>query len=159
MLDLRYVEQQPNHRRTLVRRAVLLAPLAIVMTGVLLYAIASLPSSIVMVIIVGIGTIAVDVEAIAALRDLRSRPVSTRGVIGRIWKKSRYLFLGRVDYMLIGHALFEISAIAATELQAGDEVIVEHWPHSNLVISIDRAPLKPPPPPPPAPRFGLPERP
>ena len=157
MLDSRYVDQQPHHRRALVQRAVLLTPVAVLVTGLFLVALSN--QAWVMVVIIGIVAVAADVEAIAALRDLRARPVLTQGVVGRTWKKSRYLFIGRVDYMLVDGALFEISAIAATELQAGDEVIVEHWPHSHLVVSIARAPLKPPPPPPPAPRFGLPERP
>ncbi|MEI7926393.1 MAG: hypothetical protein WCI61_09430, partial [Chloroflexota bacterium] len=67
-------------------------------------------------------------------------PATTRGQVARLWKKSRFLFAGRVDYMLVDRKLFEVNPISATELHEGDEVIVEHWPHTNVLISLQRAP-------------------
>src|SRR3990170_2737542 len=134
MLESGYLEQKPNHRAVLMRRVLMLTPTAVAVTALLVIAIGNLPGSLVPVVILGLATLAADIEAISVLRDLRATPVTTRGVITRLLKKSRFLFFGRVDYLFIGRALFEIGAIAAHELRPGDEVIIEHWPHSNLVV-------------------------
>ena len=140
-----YVEQRAGHRTALWRRALLLTPIAILATGLLLYAINNPPGSlpsIVMAVILGIGALAVDIEAVAVLRDIRATPIATRGPVGRVWSKPRYLIVGRVHYMLVGRALFEIGAPTADTLHSGAEVTVEHWPHSHLVISIARTPAE-----------------
>ncbi len=136
--ELDYLEQRANHRTALVRRAILLTPTAIVITGLVAYSAQYLPASLMPAIILAICAIAVDFEAISTLRDLRAEPTTTRGQIARLWKKSKYLFIGRVDYMLVDRLLFEIGPIAAAELRPGDEVVVEHWPHTTMVISLAR---------------------
>ena len=141
MLEPGYLEQKPNHRAVLIRRVLILTPMAVIVTALFLVAFGN--RAWVPVVILGLATLAADIEALSALRDLRARPVTTRGVITRLLKKSRFLFFGRVDYMFIGRTLFEIGAIAASELRPGDEVVIEHWPHSNLVISLARPPLEP----------------
>ena len=133
-----YLERRENHRTALLRRAFLLTPTAIMATLLLLYSAQFLPQSLFPMFILGICALAVDIEAIATLRDLRAQPVTTSGEISRLWKKSRYLFIGRVDYMLVDRTLFEINAISATELKLGDNVIVDHWPHTKMVISLAR---------------------
>ena len=134
-----YLEQRANHRTALLRRAILLTPTAFIVTGLLFYSAQYLPQSLFPMILIGLCTIAIDIEAIATLRDLRAQPVTTRGKIARLWKKSRYLFFGRVDYMVVDRTLFEIGAIAATELRPGDEVVVEHWPHTTMLITLARS--------------------
>ena len=136
--EIDYLEQRRNHRPALVRRALLLTPTAIAATGLLFYSAQYLWGSLLPVIIIALCAIAVDFEAVSTLRDLRSQPTTTRGRVDRLWKKSRYLFLGRVDYMLVGRLLFEIGPVAATELRPGDEVVVEHWPHTAIVITLGR---------------------
>ncbi|MSQ31241.1 MAG: hypothetical protein EXR64_04335 [Dehalococcoidia bacterium] len=136
--EIDYLEQRGNHRAALIRRALLLTPTALAATGLFFYSVQFLPGSLFPVIIITLCALAVDFEAIATLRDLRAQPTTTRGRVDRLWRKSRYLFLGRVDYMLIGRLLFEIGPIAASELRPGDEVVVEHWPHTTIVISLGR---------------------
>ena len=134
--QLDYLEQREDHRTALIRRAILLTPTAIAITALLVYSLsygAWIPA-----FVIGLCTFAVDYEAFATLRDLRSEPMTTQGKIDRIWKKSRYLFIGRVDYMLVDRLLFEISAVSAAELRPGDEVVIEHWPHTTMVISLAR---------------------
>jgi len=77
-------------------------------------------------------------ELVAALRDLRAEPVVCEGVADRIWKKSRFLFFGRQDYLLVEGKVFEIGAVAATELQGGQRVSICHWPHTMRVITLER---------------------
>ena len=133
-----YLEERADHRAALMRRAMLLAPTAIATIGLLLWSATGWPDSWFPMFIIAFFAIAVFFETIAALRDLRATPTTTRGRVDRLWKKSRYLFLGRVDYMLVGQLLFEIGPIAASELRPGDQVVVEHWPHTAIVITLGR---------------------
>jgi hypothetical protein len=135
--DERYLEQRHNHRAMVVRRAVIFTPGAIVLTGLLVYAIMNLPGSIVMTIIVGIAAIALDIETIAVLRDLRSEPTTTRGLVQRSWTKARFLVFGRVHYLLIKRRLFEVDPLTGLELRPDDEVEIQHWPHSNVVVTVE----------------------
>lgn len=141
MLDLRILEERTNSRSSVVLRAALLTPMAVVLLALLGVSVSYLPSSFLAVTVLTLGGIPAAIEATSAIRDLNAQPTTTRGAVIRLWKKSRYLFVGRVDYMLVGRKLFEVNAVTATELHEGDEVVVEHWPHTNIVISLSRAPL------------------
>ena len=141
MLDLRILEERTNSRSSVILRAALLTPMALLLLALLGWSANFLPSSFLAVTVLTLGGIPAAIEAISAIRDLKAQPATTRGVVVRLWHKSRYLFVGRVDYMLVSRKLFEINAITATELHEGDEVVVEHWPHTNIVISLSRAPL------------------
>jgi hypothetical protein len=138
MNDERYLEWRENHRQQVVHRALLYTPGAIVLTGLAVWAALGLWSTIVMFVILGIAAVAIDIEALSALRDLGSRPVRTVGLIQRSWTKSRFLFFGRVHYLIVERRLFEISPLTAAELNRGDEVRIEHWPHSNVIVSLER---------------------
>lgn len=141
MLDRNVLEERSNTRTSVAIRAALLTPLAILLLGVLIFvSIPRLPEAFLAVFVLALGGIPAAIEAVSAIRDLRATPTTTRGTVRRLWKKSRFLFVGRVDYMLVDRKLFEINAITATELHEGDEVIVEHWPHTNILISLQRAP-------------------
>src|SRR5690606_20240663 len=107
--DERYIEQRFNHRAIVIRRAILFTPIAIFLTALLVYAVINLPGSIIMTIIVGIAAIAMDIETVSALRDLRAKPTPTRGPIQRSWHKSRFLIFGRVHYLLVKRRLFEVN--------------------------------------------------
>lgn len=136
MAEPRILEQRSNSRSSVIRRAVILTPVAIVLLILLAFSITYLPRSIMAVVVLALGAIPATIEAVSAVRDLRAAPVTTRGHINRLWKKSRYLVIGRVDYALVGRRLFEVEALTAMELHEGDEVIIEHWPHTNIVISL-----------------------
>lgn len=138
------IETHPKHRRALLRRVVIYVPSGIVATALLLYGLTSLPQSIVAVVILAIFALPLNVEALSALRDLRARPVVTEGRIDRKWSKARFAFFGRVHYLLVDKKLFEVGPIGGTELQLGDQVRVEHWPHSNTLVSIARLAAAPP---------------
>jgi len=143
MLDPNVLEQRDNSRTAVVMRALLLTPVAAVMLGLLAFSITFLPSSFVAVTILTLGGIPAAIEAVNALRDLRATPKETRGQVERLWTKARYLFVGRVDYMLVNRKLFEVNAITRAELQVGDEVVIQHWPHTHIVISLARPPADP----------------
>ena len=140
MLDPNVLEERSGSRTSVLLRAALLTPTAIVLLTLLAWSAQHLPASFLAVFVLLLGGIPAAIEAVAALRDLRAEPTTTQGTISRLWKKSRFLFAGRVDYMLVSGKLFEINPLSATELHEGDEVIVDHWPHTNVLISLRRAP-------------------
>ncbi|MQC17899.1 MAG: hypothetical protein DWG80_02355 [Chloroflexi bacterium] len=151
----RVLEERDNPRFAVIRRAVIYVPAAIVLTGLLVMALLNLPGSIIAVILLSLGALAVNVEAYQSVADLLgSGPVTSAATVERKWKKSRLLFVGRIHYLMVsarpmavseGQAetpvppkarLFEIKAATAELLEPGDEVEVVHWPHTNAVVSM-----------------------
>ena len=148
------IEERPGHRRVILRTAVIYTPGAVVATLLFLLAAISLitgnPGAIFAALLLALIAFAVDYEAVSALRDLRATPVETEGTIGRSWAKARIFLFGRVHYILVGRAVFEVNALSAHELREGDRVRIEHWPYTNTVIALyrvaaaaDRPPSRP----------------
>lgn len=139
------IEANPKHRQTVLRRAAFFTPCAAFAVFLFFFALAALPQSLIMVILVGIFAIPLAIEAVSVLRDLPTQPVVTEGRIERMWSKARFTFIGRVHYLLVDNKLFEVGPVAGRELKLGDQVRVEHWPHSHTLVSITRlasAPLQ-----------------
>ena len=138
------LQEQHNHRFVLVRKAIIYTPAALIATALFAVALSSLLSgnvgAIIGTVILAIIAFAVDFEAVAALRDLRAEPTVTIGRVQRVWSKARILFFGRAHYLLIKRQVYEVDGVAAAELADGDPVQIEHWPHTNIVISLRRAP-------------------
>ena len=136
------IEERPLERRFLVRNILIYAPTAAIVLTLLAMSVnaifqgragAFLPG-----FILGVISFAVLYELIAAIRDLRAEPVVLEGTADRIWKKSKLLFFGRQDYVLVDRKVFEIGALAATELQQGQRLSIKHWPHTMRVITVER---------------------
>jgi len=89
-------------------------------------------------IFLGIISFAVLYEFISSLRDLRSIPMETKGEIRRMWKKSRFLLLGRQDYLLLDRKIFEIKTATAMMLDVGDNISIQHWPKTLKVIKLEK---------------------
>jgi hypothetical protein len=132
------IEENPKHRQSLLRRAAYLVPAAVVTMGGFLWALTWLPQSIIGVFFMGIIAIPLSLEAVGVVRDLRAHPVTTEGHIERMWTKSRFAFLGKVTYVLVEKKLFELSPVAGMELRLGDDVRIEHWPHSHALVRLTR---------------------
>lgn len=152
-----YLEHRDNARYGIWRAAVIYVPSGLILTGLLGVALLNLPNSIIAAVVLGIFALPVDLEALQAVRDLlRREPVTSRGVIDRQWAKSRFMFLGRVRYLLVElrrvdpstgavvdpdgkkkSALFEVEELTNQQLQPGDEIEVVHWPHTNAIVSLE----------------------
>ena len=145
-----YLEYRPNHRTGLLIRAAIFVPSAVVLSVLLIIAVMGLPNSIILFIFVGIGALAVNIEAYHTVFDLFSKPLTSRGRIERKWSKGRFLFFGKINYILVAarevgadpdskprDRLFEVGAISAIELNLGDEVIVHHWPRTNAIVTLE----------------------
>ncbi len=166
-MSTKLLEEHPGHHAGLVRKAIIHTPAA---TGALALTATALlrllqgnAGALIGLVIVGGLAFALSFEAVAALRDLRGTPVTTRDRVARVWSKSRVLFFGRVHYLLVERRVFEIGPVTVAELREGDEVEVVHWPHTNALVSLslvepqgeperprEPRPERPPIPPPPA---------
>jgi hypothetical protein len=137
-----FVERRTPTRSPILRNAVLYTPAAVVSVVLFMLALASLLSgnsgAILPTLLLAAVGFALVYEALAALRDLRAEPVVTEGEVDRIWKKAKLLVFGRQDYLLVQKRVFEIGAIAATELSVGQVISIEHWPHTMRVITVER---------------------
>jgi len=151
----RYLEQRANARLAILRHAAIYVPSTVLLGGLLLWAIPALPGSIIAVVFLSIGVLAVTMEAYHAVADLlRSEPVTSRGIVDRMWAKGRFLFIGRVRYLLLEarpvedgkvdldrkprRHLFEITPESEFELYPGDEIEVVHWPHTNTIVTLEK---------------------
>jgi len=137
-----FLEQRSAARAPIWRNAILYTPSAILVVLLLAVSIGGLldgnVGAILPAVLLAVIAFALIYESAAAIRDLRTEPVTTRGEVGRVWKKSKLLVFGRQDYLLIDRKVFEIGPITATELQPGQVVSVQHWPHTMRVISVER---------------------
>lgn len=136
------IEERAPDRHLIVRNVVIYGPVSAVILTLLFLAAGALFSgrvgAILPAFVLAIVAFAVVYELVAALRDLRAEPVSVEGECARIWKKSKFMFFGRQDYLLIDRKVFEIGPLAATELEEGQKVSILHWPHTMRVITLER---------------------
>tara|TARA_B100001142_G_scaffold328684_1_gene389465 strand:- start:48 stop:788 length:741 start_codon:yes stop_codon:yes gene_type:complete len=136
-LYLQFTDEKSS-RRSVWMRVSLFVPLSLCCCLLLAWLIFSLPQTTVGLIIVGIFSVAIFIEGFAVVRDIVSQPIITEALVSRLWQKGRLLVFGQVYYLLIDKRLFEISAFAYHELQSHTKpyVRIRHWPHSNIVISV-----------------------
>lgn len=147
---VRLLEEHSESRRLLARKLLLHAPLALAFGAIagaaLYYALTSSLGALVGAAIFGLPAFAFGYEAVTAARDLRARPMTTRGPIARMWNKGTILWMTRAYYLLVDlpssgdqereQRFFVISHEAYLQLEEGRTVEVQHWPHTNTVISI-----------------------
>ena len=139
-MSTRLLEERARHRAGLLRKAITHTPaagVALVLTAIaLLSLLQGNLGAIIGLVLIGGLSFALGFEAVAALRDLRGAPVTTRDRVAKVWSKSRVLFFGHVHYLLVERRVFEIGPVAGAELQEGDEVEIVHWPHTNALVSL-----------------------
>jgi len=75
-------------------------------------------------------------QSIQSLRDLRSSPTVSGGLVDRKWSRSD-LFILRSYYIYVGRSVFKVTPLIYSELEEGDSVLVNHYPHTNTVIAVE----------------------
>ena len=75
-------------------------------------------------------------QSIQSLRDLRSSPRVSSGLVDRKWSRAD-LFILRSYYIYVGRSVFKVTPLIHSELEEGDTVSVNHYPHTNTVISVE----------------------
>lgn len=134
------VQDGAPDRGGLVRMALLFTPLAgisgggVAWLGLLL--VGGEVGALIGLTVVGLVLFATGYQARAALRDLRAAPVATTGAILRKRRPGIFLWLGRTHYLRLAEGAFVVSVPAYHELEEGDEVEIDHWPHTHRVIRV-----------------------
>lgn len=138
------IDEDPSHRGVVQRKALLHAPPAVISWAITIWLLQILfggdKGALVGLSIIVIFTVALTFETIAALRDLRAEPITTQGIIGRTWTKGRFLFIGRIYYLAVEGRIFQLRRHAFASLQEGDTVKIEHWPRTNVIVTLHLAP-------------------
>jgi hypothetical protein len=139
-MTVRLLEEHTGARASVIRKAIIHTPPAIVAVSLTALAVVSLlqgDSALpVGVIIFGLFAFSFSLQSIAAVRDLRATPITSHGEVRRAWTRARFLFIGRIHYFQIERRVFEVGAIAHGELRPGDTVDVVHWPHTNIIVTL-----------------------
>jgi len=134
------LEERRNHRRAVIRQAVIYTPLSIGVTALLGISLWSVVNgaygALIAATILALIAVAVIFQSVAALRDLRAQPMATSGMVRRAWTKGMFLGFIRSHYILVQRAVFDVSIVSYTQLVEGDEVEVRHWPHTKTVIEV-----------------------
>jgi len=75
-------------------------------------------------------------QSVQSLRDLRSSPRLSTGLVDRKWSRAD-LFVLRSYYIYVDRSVFKVTPLIYIELEEGDTVSVNHYPHTNTVISVE----------------------
>ena len=148
--NLQILEERGARRHLLLRKLLIHGPLALafgaVSAAAFYYAFTNSLGALVGAAIFGLPAFAFGYEALTAARDLRSRPMMTRGRIARMWNKGTILWMTRAYYLLVDlpvaagakprQRFFVISHESYLQLEEGRTVELEHWPHTNTVLSL-----------------------
>jgi hypothetical protein len=134
------VQEGARDRRGLVRMVLLHAPFvvgsAVGALWLLLLLLGGEGGAIIGLVLAGLVLFATVFQAVTGLRDLRAEPVTTIGIVLRKRRPGIFLTLGRTHYLRLREGAFVVSVPAYHELQEGDEVEIDHWPHTRRVIRV-----------------------
>lgn len=150
MIDTGYfLEERPNHRRTVIRQALTYTPGAVVAVVLLSVAVWNIVQgnygALIAGVILALVSLALVTQSVAAVRDLFAQPVTTTGLVRRAWTKGLWLGLFRSHYFLVGRSVFDVGVVIYSQTQEGDRLEIHHWPYSKTVISVRKLPAEPDP--------------
>ena len=91
---------------------------------------------IVTLVLLCLATFLTGHQSIQSVRDLRSSPRTSGGLIDRKWNRAD-MFILRSYYIYVERSVFKVIPLIYGELEEGDRVSVSHYPHTNTVISIE----------------------
>ena len=127
-------------RRGLVRMVMLYTPLAAISGSGVVWLLRVLLGgdlgALIGLTVLGLALFGTSFQASGALRDLRAAPVTTTSVVLRKRRPGLFMWLGRTHYLLLREGAFVVSVPAYHELEEGDEVEMEHWPHTHRVVRL-----------------------
>ena len=128
-------------RAALVRTALVFTPLFLLslagMGGVIFNLAREGPSGLIItLVLLCLAGFLTGHQSIQSLRDLRSSPRVSSGLIDRKWNRAD-LFVLRSYYIYVERSVFKVSPLIYVELEEGDMVSVNHYPHTNTVISVE----------------------
>lgn len=132
------VGENVAHRRTLQRMVLMYGPLSVGALALFMVPMTALLGgaygAVIPLIIVGALLIALVFQATMALRDLRSRPLFTRGEVQRTWSKGGLLWFFRSHFVMVNRQVFVVPPEMWVRIGEGEMVEAHHWPHTRTVI-------------------------
>ena len=132
--------EDPRHRRTLRRMALMYGPLTIAALLVALVPLASLldgtGGAVVPLVLLLVVAAALAFQAVTALRDLRAEPMFTRGEVQRTWTKGGLLWFFRSHFMMVNRQVFVVPPEVWVKVSEGELVECHHWPHTRTVMRV-----------------------
>ncbi|MCC6381528.1 MAG: hypothetical protein IT304_03420 [Dehalococcoidia bacterium] len=78
-------------------------------------------------------------QSLQAVFDLFGQPKEVRGVVTRRWARSDS-FVFRTHYVRIGGRILRGDRDLLMDVKAGDEVTVRYYPHSAVIVALERMP-------------------
>ena len=128
-------------RSSLIRVALVFTPLFLLsLTGmgiVIFNLVREGPSGLIItLLLLSLAAFLTGHQSIQSLRDLRSSPTVSNGLVDRKWSRAD-LFVLRSYYIYVDRSVFKVTPLIYTELEEGDTVSVNHCPHTNTVISVE----------------------
>ncbi len=136
------LEENPGHHAAVYRRALIFTPFAIAFLVAFSWTLRALLAgnlgALIGCVLLGLIAFALSYEGVAALRDLRTQPMRSSGPLDRVWTKSKFLVFGKSGYLLLNRRVFEIRVDTSMLMESGQLVTIEHWPHTNIVVTLHR---------------------
>ena len=129
-------------RGSVLRNALLLSPFLVVAGSALGFVLSDGitggfdTSHIVGSIVVGFVTLLLADQVLQSVRDLFATTVQTTGIVKRRWNRNEF-FLFRNSYIYVEKHVFRLTPAEYFDVDLGDTVCVEHYPHTATVESIE----------------------
>ncbi len=130
-------------RNGLIRSAVIWTPLFLVTAGGCLFYIADQVFSLdkggtwFLVVVLAVLALLFGFQAFQALLDLRASPEEESGTVSRRWSRSDSLVM-RSHYIRIGDHILRGDLLLLDGVKEGDEVRVRYFPHSAVLVAVEK---------------------
>jgi hypothetical protein len=135
-------EETSLARRRLVRDAVIYTPICVAVLVAWVVVLAGVVrqgggGSIFLLLLLTLVALLVGFRSVQSLRDLRSTPLTSEGEVRRKWRRAE-LLLFPAYYLYLNRNVFKIPPLAYHQVQPGDFVALQHYPHTSTVVSVTR---------------------
>jgi hypothetical protein len=91
----------------------------------------------VLVVVLTVLSILFGTQSIQSLLDLFANPTTERGTVTRRWTKSDS-FVMKSHYMRLGARIFRGDSFLLADIREGDEVQATYYPHSALLVWVEK---------------------
>ncbi len=142
-------DQARHVRRGIIRTAIIWTPLFAICLGAWVYFLADQVFGLdrggtwFLVVVLSIFAFLTGTQSIQALRDLREGPQELEGEVRRRWSH-RESFVWPTTYIRIGKKVLRGDGWLLQKVSAGDRVRLRYYPHSAVLIGVQRVQTEPP---------------
>ncbi len=137
--------RQRQVRNGILRSAIIWTPFFLVIGVLFVYFLvdqltgANNGSTWFLIVVLTIGTVIVGSQSLQALFDLFQGPQTTTGTVTRRWSRNDALVM-RSHYLRIDKAILRGDVDILDGVKAGDLVQVRFYPHSAVIVDLEKQP-------------------